>query len=68
MAINPSYLIIPLSGKNLVEGVGIRCKSLDEAEAVALTLGFRKFKIVQEIEMISVVKDKALKESKDNSL
>ncbi len=58
---NSSYILIPLNGKNLIEGIGIRCKSIDHAEILALALGYRKFKIIQEIEMVSVCRDKHIK-------
>jgi hypothetical protein len=62
MAVSPSqtYLLIPLLGKDLTDGVGIRCKSIYEAETWAFMLGYRKFKIVEEVELVSVVRDKNL--------
>ena len=57
---SPTYLLIPLSGKDLIEGPGIRCQTVYGAEVLAQLLGFRKFKIIQEVELISVVRDKTI--------
>lgn len=59
-ASSTTYLLIPLTGQSLIEGPSIRCQTVQGAEILADMLGFRKFKVIQEVELISVVRDKTL--------
>lgn len=61
---NTTYLMIPVKNKKDVEDEIIRCNSEMEAETIAFALGYRRFRIVEEIEMVDLCRDRALSEKK----